>query len=299
MRFGAIDIGSNAVRLLIADIIEDDSNLIIKKLSLTRVPIRLGASVFDTGNISSSKAKKLAKTMKAFKYLMEVYDVKDWRACATSAMREAENSEDVMSKVKAYSGIDIEIINGQTEANLIFSTFKTQKLNPLQTYLYIDVGGGSTEISLLKNGKRVNGRSFKIGTVRLLKKKVKPELWEEMRTWVGKIIGVEKNILAIGTGGNVNRLFKMSGLAYGELLEFSKLEALHKSVKSMSLRDRIIKLRLRPDRADVIVPAGDIYLEVLRKAGITQMSVPKIGLSDGIALYLYRRHLASIKVTKV
>lgn len=299
MRFGAIDIGSNAVRLLIADIIEDDSNLIIKKLSLTRVPIRLGASVFDTGNISSSKAKKLAKTMKAFKYLMEVYDVKDWRACATSAMREAENSEEVMSKVKAYSGIDIEIINGQTEANLIFSTFKTQKLNPLQTYLYIDVGGGSTEISLLKNGKRVNGRSFKIGTVRLLKKKVKPELWEEMRTWVGKIIGVEKNILAIGTGGNVNRLFKMSGLAYGELLEFSKLEALHKSVKSMSLRDRIIKLRLRPDRADVIVPAGDIYLEVLRKAGITQMSVPKIGLSDGIALYLYRRHLASIKVTKV
>lgn len=299
MRFGAIDIGSNAVRLLIADIIEDDSNLIIKKLSLTRVPIRLGASVFDTGNISSSKAKKLAKTMKAFKYLMEVYDVKDWRACATSAMREAENSEEVMSKVKAYSGIDIEIINGQTEANLIFSTFKTQKLNPLQTYLYIDVGGGSTEISLLKNGKRVNGRSFKIGTVRLLKKKVKPELWEEMRTWVGKIIGVEKNILAIGTGGNVNRLFKMSGLAYGELLEFSQLEALHKSVKSMSLRDRIIKLRLRPDRADVIVPAGDIYLEVLRKAGITQMSVPKIGLSDGIALYLYRRHLASIKVTKV
>jgi len=299
LRFGAIDIGSNAVRLLIADIIEDDSNLIIKKLSLTRVPIRLGASVFDTGNISSSKAKKLAKTMKAFKYLMEVYDVKDWRACATSAMREAENSEEVMSKVKAYSGIDIEIINGQTEANLIFSTFKTQKLNPLQTYLYIDVGGGSTEISLLKNGKRVNGRSFKIGTVRLLKKKVKPELWEEMRTWVGKIIGVEKNILAIGTGGNVNRLFKMSGLAYGELLEFSKLEALHKSVKSMSLRDRIIKLRLRPDRADVIVPAGDIYLEVLRKAGITQMSVPKIGLSDGIALYLYRRHLASIKVTKV
>ncbi len=237
--------------------------------------------------------------MKAFKYLMEVYDIKDWRACATSAMREAENSEDVMSKVKAYSGIDIEIINGQTEANLIFSTFKTQKLNPLQTYLYIDVGGGSTEISLLKNGKRVNGRSFKIGTVRLLKKKVKPELWEEMRTWVGKIIGEEKNIIAIGTGGNVNRLFKMSGLAYGELLEFSKLEALHKSVKSMSLRDRIIKLRLRPDRADVIVPAGDIYLEVLRKAGITQMSVPKIGLSDGIALYLYRRHLASIKVTKV
>jgi exopolyphosphatase/guanosine-5'-triphosphate,3'-diphosphate pyrophosphatase len=295
LKFAAIDIGSNAVRLLIADIIEDEGVLNIKKLSLTRVPIRLGASVFEMGKISGSKAKKLAKTMKAFRYLMDVYDVKGFRACATSAMREASNADDVIAKVKAYSGVQIEVINGQTEANLIFSTFKTQKLDSNRTYLYIDVGGGSTEITLLKHGKRVKGRSFKIGTVRLLKGKVKPELWADMRSWVHKIVEGEKDVIAIGTGGNVNRLFKMSGLAYGELLSTARLAELHKNVKSMSLKDRMLKLRLRPDRADVIVPAGDIYMEVLKQADIKEMSVPKIGLSDGIALFLYRRHLDAIK----
>jgi exopolyphosphatase/guanosine-5'-triphosphate,3'-diphosphate pyrophosphatase len=299
LKFAAIDIGSNAVRLLIADIIEDEGVLNIKKLSLTRVPIRLGASVFEMGKISGSKAKKLAKTMKAFRYLMDVYDVKGFRACATSAMREASNADDVIAKVKAYSGVQIEVINGQTEANLIFSTFKTQKLDSNRTYLYIDVGGGSTEITLLKHGKRVKGRSFKIGTVRLLKGKVKPELWADMRAWVHKIVEGEKDVIAIGTGGNVNRLFKMSGLAYGELLSTARLTELHKLVKSMSLKDRMLKLRLRPDRADVIVPAGDIYMEVLKQADIKEMSVPKIGLSDGIALYLYRRHLDALKGTKV
>ncbi len=289
MKFGAIDIGSNAVRLLIADIIEDDAELYIKKISLIRVPIRLGATVFETGKISLGASRKLAKTMKAYRLLMDVYGVKGFRACATSAMRESENSVDVVNSVRQFSGINIEIINGQTEANLIFSTFQSQRLNPKQTYLYIDVGGGSTEITLLKNGKRQGSRSFKIGTVRLLKKKVKPELWDEMRAWVAKVAANEKDMIAIGTGGNVNRYFKQSGLTYGELLDFGKLEAMHAAMKKMTLKERILKLRMRPDRADVIVPAGDIYIEVLRTAGVKYMSVPQMGLSDGIALYLYKQ----------
>lgn len=298
MRFAAIDIGSNAVRLLIADVIETEKDLSIKKLSLTRVPIRLGASVFDTGKITNSKAKALAKTMKAFRYLIDVYSVKDFRACATSAMREASNSKEVIQKVYDYSGINIEIINGQAEANLIFSTFKSQKLDPMQNYLYIDVGGGSTEITLLKNGKRVNARSFKIGTVRVLKGKVKPKAWDEMRVWVAKITANETGMIAIGTGGNINRLFKMSKLGYGELMSSEKLYNIHMEIKAMPFRQRIEKLRLRPDRADVIVPAGEIYTTILDVAKIEKMSVPKIGLSDGIALMLYRRHLAALKSSK-
>lgn len=295
MRFAAIDIGSNAVRLLIADVVETEKELSIKKLSLTRVPIRLGASVFDTGKITSSKAKSLAKTMKAFRYLIDVYSVKDFRACATSAMREADNAEEVIAKVHEYSGIHIEIINGHTEANMIFSTFKSQKLDPMQTYLYIDVGGGSTEITLLKHGKRIGARSFKIGTVRVLKGKVKPKLWDEMREWVAKITANETNVTAIGTGGNINRLFKMSKLGHGELMSREQLEKLHGDIKTMSFKQRLEVLRLRPDRADVIVPAGEIFTTILKVANIDRISVPKIGLSDGIALYLYRQHVASIK----
>ncbi len=294
MKFGAIDIGSNAVRLLIADVIETEDDLRIKKLSLTRVPIRLGASVFDKGFISSSKAKRLAKTMKAFRYLMDVYNVKDFKACATSAMREASNSEEVINRVKYYAGVDVDVIDGRAEADLIFSTFKTQNLDPSRKYLYIDVGGGSTEITLLHNGKRLNARSFKIGTVRVLKGGVKQSVWNEMEEWVKEIVGDGKEVIAIGTGGNVNRLFKISRLNYGELMEYDELVEVHEYVKSLSFEQRMIKLNLRSDRADVIVPAGEIYCKVLKAASIHRMSVPKIGLSDGIALYLYRQHLAEV-----
>ena len=301
MKFAAIDIGSNAVRLLIADVVETKKDLSIRKLSLTRVPIRLGASVFEKGIITDKKAKALAKTMKAFRYLIDVYQVKDFRACATSAMREAENSEEVIAMVREYAGVDIEIINGHTEANLIFSTFKSQKLDPKHTYLYIDVGGGSTEITLLKNEKRVSARSFKIGTVRVLSNRVKDKAWDDMRKWVEKITETEEEVTAIGTGGNINRLYKMSHLDYGELMSDTQLRSLHNQIKNMSFKQRVNKLRLRPDRADVIVPAGEIYTTVLEVARIDKISVPKIGLSDGIALYLYRKHMAekSSKKTSV
>jgi len=291
LRFGAIDIGSNAVRLLIADVFEDEENVRIKKLSLTRVPIRLGASVFDTGEISSSKAKRLAKTMKAFRYLLDVYNVKGYKACATSAMREASNSEDVIARVKYYSEVEINIIDGSTEADLIFSTFKTQKLDPAGKYLYIDVGGGSTEITLLKKGKRVNARSFKIGTVRVLKDSVKPSAWNEMEEWVAATTKDEKDLVAIGTGGNINRLFKISKLRYGELMGVDQLKEMHKLTKSLDFEERMIKLNLRSDRADVIVPAGEIYCRVMDVAKAKHISVPKVGLSDGIALYLYREYI--------
>lgn len=296
MRFAAVDIGSNAVRLLIADVIETEKDLSIKKLSLTRVPIRLGASVFETGKITGSKARSLAKTLKAFRYLIDVYNVKDFRACATSAMREANNSEAVIKMVEEFSGVHIEVINGQTEANLIFSTFKSQKLDPMKTYLYIDVGGGSTEITLLKQGRRVHAKSFKIGTVRVLKNKVAPQLWDNMRQWVSKITANETDVTAIGTGGNINRLFKMSQLGYNELMSREQLETLHNTIAKMSFKQRVDKLHLRPDRADVIVPAGEIFTTILEVAKIHKISVPKIGLSDGIALYLYRQHLAEKRV---
>lgn len=288
MRYAAIDIGSNAVRLLIAEIVDIPENLSIKKLSLTRVPIRLGASVFDTGRIAEDKIEALEKTMMAFRYLIDIYEVKGFRACATSAMREADNSDEVVKRIKDHTGIEIEVIDGQIEADLIYSTFVTQKLSPDRDYLYIDVGGGSTEITLLKEGKRISSRSFKIGTVRILQGKVKPELWDEMREWVIDLTAEEDNLTAIGTGGNINRLFKMSNLGYGKLMSRQKLNKMHKHLKSMSFDDRVEKLRLRPDRADVIVPAGDIYTQILRWANIDYMSVPKIGLSDGIALYLYQ-----------
>jgi len=295
LKFGAIDIGSNAVRLLIADVTETENDLNIEKTSLVRVPVRLGSSVFEKGSISSSKAKQLAKTMKAFRYLMDVHGVKAYRACATSAMREADNSEEVRQRVKEFSKVDIDIITGHLEANLILSTFKSHRLDPAKSYLYVDVGGGSTEITLLKNKKRVRSRSFKIGTVRLLKKKVKQALWDDMREWLTKLREEDLNdeITAIGTGGNINRYFKMSGHKYGELLHLATLEEMHLRMKKMTLKERMLKLRMRNDRADVIVHAGDIYTAVMRTTGVHEISVPQMGLSDGIALDLFRKHHAA------
>lgn len=291
MKYAAIDIGSNAVRLLIAEIVDGPENLSIKKLSLTRVPIRLGESVFAIGKITEEKIRALEKTMMAFRYLIEIYEVKGYRACATSAMREADNSDDVIRRVKNSSGIEIEVIDGQIEADLIYSTFVTQNLSPERDYLYIDVGGGSTEITLLKGGKRISSRSFKLGTVRILQGKVDSSLWDEMHDWIVELAADEHDLTAIGTGGNINRLFKMSDLGYGKLMSRKKLKALHQKLKSMSFEERVNELRLRPDRADVIIPAGDIYTRILKWANIEYMSVPKIGLSDGIALYLYTNQI--------
>lgn len=291
MKFGAIDIGSNAVRLLIADVVEYDGVANIKKLQLTRVPVRLGASVFDTGIVNPIRVQKLIKTMHAFRNLMEVYDVVDYRVCATSAMREASNSKEVISEVKEKTDFDIEVIDGKIEADLIFSTFETQKVDTTKTYLYIDVGGGSTEVSLLKNGKPVASRSFKIGTVRIIKEGVRPQDWDNMRAWVREITAGESNLIAIGTGGNINRYAKLAGMKFGEFMSLDELKKSHKYIGDLSYEERIEKLRMRADRADVVVPAGEIYIQIMKTANISKISIPKVGLSDGMVLGLYQQHL--------
>lgn len=286
MIYGAIDIGSNAGRLLIGSVKENGNGPSVKKILLTRVPLRLGEDVFTEKKISGKRIKMLIKTLRAYKLLMDVYGVEAHRACATSAMREAENKKQVLQLVKQETGIKLEIIDGNEEAELIFGNFFTQKIDKSKSYLYIDVGGGSTEVSLLENGVKKHSRSFKIGTLRILKDKVKEERWIEMKEWVKTLNPNHKSLIAIGTGGNINRLLKMNR-TQGDTITYDDIKRLQAYISSYTLEDRISKLNLRPDRADVIVPAADIYLAIMRYSGITNMIVPKVGLSDGIIYDLF------------
>lgn len=288
-KYAAIDIGSNAVRLLVANVIEKEKHPVIKKASLVRVPVRLGGDVFDTGTISPAKADYLIKTIKAFKLITEVHQANYLRVCATSAMREASNGAEVIERVKMETGVHIELIRGHVEADLIVSTFATQDLLKEGEFLYIDVGGGSTEITHLVNGARQNSRSFKLGTLRLLQGKVKEETWDELREWLKPLLGDGRKVFGIGTGGNINRIFKENGLGYGETMSTEQITKVKDRVASYSLEDRIKLLRLRPDRADVIIPAADIFLNVMEHAGIEEIFVPKVGLADGIVYNLYMK----------
>ncbi|MCW5900520.1 MAG: exopolyphosphatase [Flavobacteriales bacterium] len=290
LTYAAIDIGSNAVRLLVGEIIEREDHPVVKKQTLVRVPIRLGEDVFDKGPISDAKRDYLIKTLKAFRLLGEVYGVRNLRCCATSAMREATNRAEVMVRVEMESGVHIETINGRLEADLIVSTFWTQDLLKDRSYLYIDVGGGSTELTWLERGQRVKSASFKIGTVRTLKDKVKPHVWDELRAFLEELREEHGPIMAIGTGGNINRIFKENGNAFGEPLHTEDIRRQRDRIASYSYEDRIKLLRLRPDRADVIIPAADIFLRILDHAGIEEVFVPKVGLADGIIYDLYMRH---------
>lgn len=289
MKFAAIDIGSNAVRLLIEEVFFDNESYTIKKVSFTRVPIRLGEDVFETGSISEHKLNQLAKTMKAFWYLMDVHGIEHFRACATSAMREADNRNEVLRKIKQEANIDIEVIDGEEEAKLIFSNFFTQNVDPDGNYLYIDVGGGSTECTLIKDGQRITSKSFRIGTVRMLKGKVSKKDWVRARKWVKKLVKEEDALLAIGTGGNINKIFKEAGKRPSETISDLEIEEMYNYIKSFSYDQRITRLRMRPDRADVILPASEIYFNLMRFANIQDMMVPKVGLSDGIVLQLFRQ----------
>lgn len=288
--YAAIDIGSNAVRLLVAEVIERDDHPVVKKQTLVRVPIRLGEDVFDKGAISDAKRDYLIKSLKAFRLLIEVYGVKYMRCCATSAMREATNRKDVIFRVEMESGVHIEIINGRLEADLIVGTFWAQDLLKDRSYLYIDVGGGSTELTWLENGERVKSASFKIGTVRTLKGKVRPESWAEMRAFLEELRNEHGTLMAIGTGGNINRIFKENGNMFGEPLHHTDIRRQRERIATYSFEDRVRLLRLRPDRADVIIPAADIFLQVMGHAGIEEVFVPKVGLADGIIYDLYMRH---------
>lgn len=288
-RYAAIDIGSNGMRLLIAKVVENKNITSVQKLSLVRVPIRLGEDVFNEGIISDEKKEKFIKTIKAYKLLMDIYQVKDFRAVATSAMREAKNGNEIAQIIKDETDIDISLIDGKMEADLIFSTIYTQNISKTDSYLFIDVGGGSTEITIFQKGKRVESKSFKIGTVRLLQNKVNKSDWEKLDEWLKNVLNSEKDFTAIGTGGNINRYFKLSRNAHLEPVKKTTIKKLYDSLKSMTKEERAKKYRLRYDRADVIVPAGKIYLTILDKCGIDEIIVPKIGLSDGIVYYLFKR----------
>lgn len=289
LTYAAIDIGSNAVRLLVGEVIERADHPVVKKQTLVRVPIRLGEDVFDGGAIGNAKRDYLIKSLKAFRLLTEVYGVKYLRCCATSAMREATNSAEVISRVEMESGVHIEVIGGKVEADLIVNTFWTQDLLKDRSYLYIDVGGGSTELTWLEQGRRVKSASFKIGTVRTLKGKVQPNAWDEVAAFLADLRDQHGNMIAIGTGGNINRIFKENGNLFGEPLARMDIQRQRDRIAAYSFEDRIKVLRLRPDRADVILPAADIFLRVMGHAGIEEVFVPKVGLADGIIYDLYMK----------
>ncbi|KAB1153489.1 Ppx/GppA phosphatase family protein [Tenacibaculum aiptasiae] len=293
-KYGAIDIGSNAVRLLVANVIEQkNKEPLFKKSSLVRVPIRLGADSFVSGAISEENTSRMIDAMEAFKLIMKVHGVERYKACATSAMREAENGDEVAKTILEKTDVEIDIIDGKKEAAIIFSTDLNELIESDATYLYVDVGGGSTEFTLFSKGKIINSKSFKIGTVRLInnKKSENKLLFKKVQQWIEENTQNYKRIALIGSGGNINKLFKMSGRDAGKPISYIYLNAQYQFLKKMSYKERISELSLNPDRADVIVPATKIYLSAMKWSGARKIYVPKIGLSDGIIKSLYLNKL--------
>ncbi|MBI2273049.1 MAG: exopolyphosphatase [Bacteroidetes bacterium] len=288
MRLAAIDIGSNAARLLITEVsLDREGNPLFNKLNLVRVPLRLGFDVFEKGEISKEKRGMVLQTMKAYGHLINAYGVKNVIACATSAMRDASNSSDLIRKVKLETGLEIEIISGDLEASLIYENHVAEHMDTEHSYLYIDVGGGSTELTFFADGKLVFKQSFNIGTIRLLKDMVDEKKWDEMKDFIKVKTKGFKQITAIGTGGNINKVFSLSKKKDGKPLNLELLKDYYKEIASFSLEDRINIYKLREDRADVIVPALQIYINVMRWADAAEIYVPKIGLADGLIQHLY------------
>ena len=295
MRFAAVDIGSNAVRLLFCQVSSDRNGLVIKKISLVRLPIRLGEDVFVKGSISEVNISKLSKALQAFKLLSDVYDILDYRVCATSAMREAENSIAVVEIIKKETAVKIEVVKGEEEAQLIFDTNLTEKLDQNKTYMYIDVGGGSTEITIFLNQKKLASKSFKIGTIRLKNKLVSNTLWDDMTDWMKDSKEKFNPEIAIGTGGNINTLYKLCRLDNNAILKYKQLKKISQTLKKYSIEERMERFELRPDRADVITHASNIYIEAMKTFEIKRMIVPKIGVADGIIYQLYKKKLKKKK----
>lgn len=282
MRYAAIDIGSNAVRLLIAEIIENNESISFKKNTLIRVPVRLGDDAFLHKKLSDKKIIDLVKTMQAFRNLMDVYKVTDYMACATSAMREAKNGQAVADQIKAETGIDLQIVHGEAEAKIIYASHAEINIDKSKNYLYIDVGGGSTELSLFSNGQLLASQSFNLGTIRILDNQDKDETWNEMKDFIREHTKGLKNVFGIGSGGNINKLYKLSQEKDGNPLSYIKLRALYNYLDSFSLKDRINVLGLNHDRADVIIPACEIFITVLKSGNIKSIYVPTVGMVDGI-----------------
>ncbi|SFS38871.1 Ppx/GppA phosphatase family protein [Sphingobacterium wenxiniae] len=290
MRYGAIDIGSNAVRLLIAEVNNDNKPATFKKEALIRVPLRLGDDAFIHQHISEAKFENMVKTMQAFRNLMDVYRVSDYMACATSAMRDADNGIDIVKACREV-GVDINIIDGAVEAKIIYNSHLQDKMDRDKVYLYIDVGGGSTEISLFAQAKLVASRSFNLGTIRILDNQDDPATWDDMRAWVKEHTRVYKNIYGIGTGGNINKLSRLSNEKVDKPMSYAKLRALYQHLNSYSLKDRIQVLGLKQDRADVIIPAAEIFLTIMKVGQLKNIVAPRVGLVDGIIQTLIDNNL--------
>lgn len=288
-KYGAVDIGSNAVRLLIATVLEQEGKeTLFKKTSWVRVPIRLGADVFEAGKISERNTIRLADTLTAFHLLMKTHNIDHFRVCATSAMREAANGHEIVEYVQEKSGLNVEIIDGDDEAEMIASTGFKNLIEDDRVFLYVDVGGGSTELTLFEHGRRGASQSLKLGTVRLLAEEDEHEEWIRMEDWIRENTKDFRKISLIGSGGNINTIFKRSGKKEGKPLSYKFLTNYFDYLKSLSYEERITDLNMNPDRADVVIPATKIYLSAMKWAKGSSMYVPKIGLSDGIIRKLYQ-----------
>lgn len=287
-KYAAIDIGSNAMRLLVVNIVEQEGKETqFNKSALVRVPIRLGQDAFTVGEISAENTDRMCDAMKAFNLLMKVHKVESYKAFATSAMREAYNGKEVVALIKKKADIKIEIIDGKKEAAIIASTDLHHLLKTDKTYLFVDVGGGSTEFTLFSNSKIVNSRSFKVGTVRLLNEMVCDVVWEEIEKWIKTNTAEFEEVTLIGSGGNINKLFKMSGKMQDKPMSYLYINSQYAFLNSLTYDQRISELGLNPDRADVIIPAVRIYLNAMKWSGARNIYVPKIGLSDGIVKAMY------------
>lgn len=288
MKLAAIDIGSNAARLLISEASpKANGEMDFTKVNLVRVPLRLGIDVFATGTISEKRADSLVNTIKAYKLLLDVYEVKYVKAAATSAMRDSTNGLQILERVKHETGMDIRVITGQEEASYIYENHVAENLDKTKSYLYIDVGGGSTELTLFSGNRLVFKESFNIGTIRLMQNKVTEQHWQQMKDFLKSHLRGQNQVIAIGSGGNINKIFSLSKRKEGKPLSLELLKDYYKEFSSFSVEERIHLYNLREDRADVIVPALQIYVNVMRWTDIMEIFVPKIGLADGLVRSLY------------
>lgn len=288
MKLAAIDIGSNAARLLITDVVTDENGRNqFNKLNLVRVPLRLGFDVFDTQEISPEKEEHIIKTIRAYRALIDVYGVEHYIACATSAMRDARNAAAIINHIKTETGIEIKVISGDEEASFIYENHIAENLDTDHSYLYIDVGGGSTELTFFNDNQLVFKESFNIGTIRLLKNQVEDAKWDQMKDFIRAKTKGYKEIVCIGSGGNINKVFSMSKKKDGKPLPLELLKDYYKELSSFSVRERMRLYNLREDRADVIVPALSIYINVMRWSDAREIYVPKIGLADGLIHILW------------
>ncbi len=287
MILAAIDIGSNAARLLISEVVKEGKEIEFNRLNILRIPLQLGFDVFEKGFIGSRKKKMLIDTIKAYKQLMKVYEVEHYMACATSAMRDASNSKEIIKEIETETGIEIEIISGELEAEIIYENHIAELLDKNDSYLYMDVGGGSTELTLYHNSELVLQKSINIGTVRLLTNKVKDETWDELKETCKNIAKKYTHITGIGSGGNINKIYSLLRSKDDIYLLAGPVREMHKDMQQLSVEERMKKYNIKKDRAEVIVPALLIYNNIFKWCGVEQILVPKIGLADGLIQHLY------------